>query len=360
MSRVRRLAPFQATCIRTKWQHACRSFVAITVTPLLFLADLSAQTAARNNFGPIPGQATRPKGQALDVRVSGTGPRHVVVLTGHMHGPEYVEAMTQRLGGPAITFHVITPPGMGGTLPYSIPEEAEKFSARSWSEQFESDLSEYLRRHVPTPPVLLAGWDVGLGLALHMAARFPTLLAGLVLVGDAPYHHSRRQVIADTSGTFNFPAKQAQVASFLPFWKTVGDSVWHANTYPWTWYTRDAALGQALKDAERRRPMQVALRWFLEYVSHDPTVLLAECRLPTLIIAPLAVRAGADSAGVAMTRALARNSWQIRPGGCREIAFLDEARLMAWVDAPAAFDTALVSFLERTARKATGANRRPR
>ncbi len=300
--------------------------LALTTDPVA----LRAQEASA--FRHRSGTEIRRAGQPLDVTVVGTGPTPVVAISGHSHGAEYFESLTARLRS-EYTFHIVVPPGMGGTAAYPWPTNAGSLEGEEWTSRFVNDLRAYVTAtFTNSHPVLLAGWDAGLGQAIRALEEDPALWRSALLVGSSPYYIWYRPTSADGSTGFDLELQRTQrLPSTMRFWQTVPESTWHRNTYPAGYYTADATLGERLKAGERARPFEVVLRYFAEYLHGDHVSRLRRVRVPVVAIAP-------TNAWLPNADASAREEWQVSHNDCVQVHVAPSDRYMTRDDHPEFFD----------------------
>lgn len=319
----------------------------------------SLDAAAVDHLHHPPGTLTGKPGIA-HVERRGKGPVPVVLIAGAPFGWHAWEGFMAR-NEERYTMFAITPAGYDGTPPPAMPEEGhEDHAERPWTEALMADLVTLLEKEIAAPgklgPALVVGHHLmGDYYALRLAYEHPELVRGVV------------SVAGQGSAPVNQPSAEARARfvrdSRAPFFRSVSQETWNANTFPASALSKDAARGRRLYEAEIAVPIATQVRYYLEYMTDELEPNMEFVQAPVLALQVKSAM-GFDNLSQPMKDQLVKrfgsleearkqvhfgSAWdalasRAKPGLVR-MQEVPDAGSFLMDDAPEAFDRALAEFV---------------
>lgn len=329
--------------------------------------DLREQSEGRatevDRLHHAAGTVTGPAGLA-HVERRGKGPVPLLCIAGAPFGWRAFEGFMQR-NGERYTMIAVTPAGYDGTPPPAMPaKEHEDYGERAWTEALMTQLAALVEKEWPAGgklgrPVVIGHHLMGDYYAVRLAAQHPGLVRGLVAVagqGSAPIgkEGDRLAYVRD---------------SRAPWFRTVSQGTWNANTFDARTLSIDPARGKKLFEAEIAVPLPTQIRYYLEHMTDDlePLMPKLDCRVLALDPKPkwgfenlskdmqdqLVAKFGSlEAAKQEMHFGGAWDGLALRakPGFVR-LQQVDGAGVFMMDDLPEVFDRALFEFVESLSAK---------
>lgn len=320
----------------------------------------AAQEAPLDRLQHPPGTVTGRAGLAAIER-AGSGPVPLVLLAGAPFGaPAWADFMARNAG--RYSMFAVTPAGYGGTPPPPMPdEEHADYAERAWTEAVMTDLVALIERECTAPgklgpPVVVGHHLMGDYYALRLAYEHSELVRGVVSLagqGTAP--------IPGGSG----PEERARYVreSRAPFFRTVPQETWNANTFTVSLLSSDPERGARLFAEEVGVPIATQVRYYLEYMTDELETGMAFVQAPVLALQPQPAM-GFDNLSQAMKDQLVKrfgsleaakkevrfgSAWdtlaQKAPPGLVRIQEFESRGVFLMDDQPEAFDRALQEFV---------------
>src|SRR5262245_48992302 len=141
--------------------------------------------SSRNNLRFAADVKTLGDNQAPRIVRAGSGSRDLILIPGVYSGDAVFEQFIAR-NASRYRFHIVTPPGLGGTPPRQLPPETASIGEFTWARHLARDIRELIDRdHLDTPIVVVHGFPGSLA-AEELASTHPQLLGGIVEVAAMP------------------------------------------------------------------------------------------------------------------------------------------------------------------------------
>lgn len=253
-------------------------------TTVVFGQSATSAEAEVDRYRHDPNTETAPLGKLGHLERRGNGPVHLVLLPGAGFDwttwESFMDANTDRFRMVAIT-----PPGYAGTPPPPMPDAFDRFDDLVWTNALLDAIVEVIRTEQLDRPLIVGHHLMGTYYALRLALDHPDLVGGAVTLGSTPV---RALPGATASGGEEALTERARIVhkhpTQGPFYRTVSRETWLANTYQANQFCRDEERGQEIYDLQVSNPMPTQLRYFLEYLTDDPTLRMDELKVPVLAI----------------------------------------------------------------------------
>lgn len=242
------------------------------------------QTAPVNNLVHAPGVTTTSLGELGHAEKRGVGPTDVILIPGASFDfTVWAGFMSRNVD--RYTMYAITPAGYGGTNPPPMPDPSDRFGERPWTEAMLEAIVELIRREQLDHPIVVGHHLMGDYYAMRIALDHPDMVGGVVVIAGEPV---RRLPSPDGSPRLATTEERAQVVrenpSLAPFYKSVSDEMWFANTYKAENFCFDEQRGEELYQLQIASPRPTQIRYYLEYLTDDASARLNTLKVPMLVI----------------------------------------------------------------------------
>ncbi|MBK6939316.1 MAG: alpha/beta hydrolase [Planctomycetes bacterium] len=225
------------------------------------------------------GTVTGPAGIA-HVERRGDGPIPMLLLAGAPYGWKVWEQFMER-NASRYTMWAVTPAGYDATPPPAMPED-EDYAAQPWTNALLGDLATLIEKEMAGagklgPPVVVGHHLASDYYAVRLARDRPELVKAIVTVaGQGTIPIGSGPVIEDLDARAKYVRDDR-----APFFRSVSQETWNANTFPAKSLSNDEARGHAWFEAEVAVPIETQVRYYLEATTDgiEPHV--------TAIVAPL-------------------------------------------------------------------------
>jgi len=280
----------------------------------------------------------------------GRGKQALILVPGMYSGNKSFDDFIARNESQYRIFLVI-PPGLNGTLPRAAPAAGSSFSELTWTRRLERDILDLIRREELASPVILAERQPAAQAAIELAVEHPDQVGGVILVGTnlvqffpSPRDPTRKAPIA--------------VADRGPFINETWAAKWFKYVTPETWNNGD--LGKQLLSVDPARaqtawneleaaPVEIKIRYLLEFWASDVTQGFDRLKVPVLALVP-----GFDETFLAEpANAFAKPSfldvWDtlVPKTPHLELVRIPNARMLVLDDQPQAADQAIAAFIKK-------------
>lgn len=361
------------------------SLVLPVLVPFVAWTSLALAARAQSAAGATPASAAldhlhHPPGTVMGaagiahVERRGQGPVLLVLIAGAPFGWRAWEGFMER-NAERYTMFAVTPAGYDGTPPPAMPEkEHEDHAERPWTEALMADLVALLTKESAAPnargPAVVVGHHLMSDYyAVRLAYEHPALVRGVVAVaGSASFPVGQGSADPETRARFVRENR-------APFFRTVAQETWNANTFPARSLSLDPEHGRALYAAQIAVPIATQVRYYLEYMTDElePNIQFVQAPMLSLQVVPtwsldnvsqpmkdqLVKRFGSLEEAAKQVRF--GGSWdtlaaRAKPGQVTQ-QVLPNAGLFLMDDAAEAFDRAVAEFvagLNAAARPASG------
>lgn len=274
-----------------------KSFLLIACLAVAHISQSPAQTtpalqdSTLNNLVHPQGYLTGVVGKLGGVNKSGNGKQSMILVPGLGFGSEVFEHFRARFEDQYIVYS-ITPAGFGGTPAPPMPESGITYSQLSWTNGIVTGILDLIEKEKLDKPIVFAHFVTGTQVALNLALNHPGKIGKLIIAGGSPYRYYASQVDGQWSWTQEMkytPEKRAKVvdAFWAPRWfKTVTKKTWDANMWTADDYCKDSTRGSHLFQESADVPLQVMIRYLIEWMAYDVAPQYKELKVPTLVLIP--------------------------------------------------------------------------
>ena len=245
-------------------------------------------------------------------------------------------------------FHILTPPGLGGTPPRRLPPETTSVGEFTWTRRLARDIRELIDRNRLDKPIVVVHGFPGSLAAEELASTHPHLLGGVVEVASMPV-----QAMASfrNAGRELTPAERIDIVdvSWVQQWfKYVTPETWESNNYPAAMLANDAERAERARRQLEGAPLPVKIRYLVEYMASDHREMLATMTVPMLLLLPGFSEAVLADSAHSWFKARFEDGWTRLPGNPqRQVVTIGDARALLLDDQPEQADRAIVTFADR-------------
>jgi pimeloyl-ACP methyl ester carboxylesterase len=241
----------------------------------------------RNNLELPAGSATLADNQPPLILKKGQGKQELVLVPGMYSGSKSFAGFIAR-NDSQYKFYLLTPPGINGTTPRSMPAAGTSFSEMTWTRRLTADIRDLIHREKLSKPVIIAERQPGAQAAMDLAIEHPDEVGGVVLIGTnllqgffSPKDPTRKVPIA--------------FADRGPLVDEVWVAKWFKYVTPETWLSgdlrpqllsTDPTMAQAAWDGLETTPVQVKIRYLCEFWASDVTRGFDRLQVPVLALIP--------------------------------------------------------------------------
>ena len=303
--------------------------------------------STRNNLRFEAGVKTLGDDRPPRIVRSGSGRRDLILIPGVYSGDAVFEQFMAR-NASLYRFHILTPPGLGGTPPRRLPPETTSVGEFTWTRRLARDIRELIDRNRLDKPIVVVHGFPGSLAAEELASTHPHLLGGVVEVAGmavqamASFRNAGRELT---------PAERIDIVdvSWVQQWfKYVTPETWESNNYQAAMLAKDAERAERARRQLEGAPLAVKIRYLVEYMASDHREMLATMTVPMLLLLPGFSEAVLADSAHSWFKARFEDDWTRLPGNPqRQVVTIGDARALLLDDQPEKADRAIVTFAER-------------
>ncbi|MEO6668857.1 MAG: alpha/beta hydrolase [Ferruginibacter sp.] len=255
------------------------------------------------------------------------------------------------------TIYEVTPAGFAGTPAPPMPDTSVKYSQLTWTNGIVTGVINLIEKEKLKNPIIVAHFLTATQAALNLAVSYPDKISKLIIISGSPY----RYYPGFKDGQFNdwaneriyTPEQRGKLveAYWAPKWfKTVTKKTWDENMWTPDDYTKKSINGNQLFKKAADVPLQVMIRYLIEWMAYDASEKYKQLKVPTLILIPdfkdqLTIRDTSDKESCTNVRAkqylkyFHQVSWQKAVEAKNpliEIQTIPDTRIFMWYDNPKA------------------------
>lgn len=251
------------------------------------------QDSTLNNLVHPKGYKTVTPGELGAVNKSGSGRQNLILIPGIGFGKEIYDGLVEQLQS-TYTVYTITPAGFSGTAAPAMPDSSVPYSDMTWTRGIVNGVLDLIRRERLQKPTIVASFVTGTQVALLLELEHAEQIGKVIIISGSPYRYYPSQRSDGTWSDWEHeqkltPAQRAKTADsfWAPRWfKTVTKQTWDSNMWKPESYSRDSAAGERFFRESADVPLQVMIRYLLEWMVYDPGEHYGEIKTPTLVITP--------------------------------------------------------------------------
>ncbi len=327
--------------------------------------DPSSQDSTLNNLVHPKAYQTCQLGELGRVQKSGSGKQSVILIAGLGFGGDVFGELARHLSA-KYAVYAVTPAGFAGSSAPPMPDSGTSYAELSWCKGIVTGILNLIDREQLTKPIIVGHFVTGTQVALNLALEHSGKIGKVVIIGGSPYcYYATRKA----DGTFDWtseykPKQRSKMADewWAPKWfKTVKKSTWDNNMWTPDDYCKDSLAGTELFRQSAEVPLQVMVRYLIEWHALDVTDRFREFTIPTLVLIPdfKGIQTGSDSAnaslnGSARTKAYLKYfhqaSWKAAKEAGNPLITVEEipdTRIFMWYDNPEGVYGAIDTFLSK-------------
>lgn len=269
------------------------AFSLILLVEISFAQSSSQQDSTLNNLVHPDGYKTCSLGDLGSVSKSGKGKQAMIFIAGlGFSGSDYASFIEEYKKHN--TIYTITPAGFGNTQAPPIPADTSiKYADMNWTYAITTGILNLIEKEKLNKPIIVAHFITATQVAFNLAANYPNKISKVIILGGSPY----RFYPGFKDGTWNdwenekVLTHQQRITMpefyWAPKWfKTVTKKTWDENMWTPEDYCKDTTLGSQLFKTSAQVPVQVMIRYLIEWMAYDADEIYAQIKVPTLILAP--------------------------------------------------------------------------
>jgi len=316
------------------------------------------QDSTLNNLVHPAGYLTCKLGELGGVKKAGTGKQTMILIPGLGFGGKVFSTFMDRHKD-KYTMYEVTPAGFDGTPAPPMPDTSIKYSALKWTNGIVTGVLSLIEREKLNRPVIVAHFVTGTQVALNLALNYPDKIGRVIIIGGSPYRFYPSQKKDGTWSDWDnekkyTPEQRGKLVEtfWAPKWfKTVTKRTWDSNMWTPGDYCLDSTAGKELFNASAAVPLQVMIRYLIEWMAYDVTGKYNALKVPTLVLMP-------DFNGILLStdskvylKYFHQQPWieakKASGSPMLTLVTIPNTRLFTWYDNPGATDQAIIDFLGR-------------
>ncbi len=258
-----------------------------------FAQNPSLQDSSLNNLIHPAGYQTCTIGELGDVKKTGKGKQAMILIPGLGFGGDVFGDFIRRYKE-EYTIYTITPAGFDGTPAPPMPDASVKYSSMPWTDGIETGIVNLIEKENLDKPIIVAHFVTGTQVAINLAHDHPDLISSVIIIGGSPYRYYPSQKKdgswSDWENKQKYtPDQREKVVEYYwaPQWfKTVTKKTWDDNMWTPDDYCKDKKTGRELFNISARVPIQVMIRYIVEWMAYDPYEKYKDIHVPVLVLIP--------------------------------------------------------------------------
>jgi pimeloyl-ACP methyl ester carboxylesterase len=264
----------------------------------LLIISLRAQTPLQdttlNNLVHPSDYKTCKLGELGSVSKYGKGKQSIILVPGLGFGGDIFDDFIREYKN-KYTIYAITPAGFGGTIAPPMPEPGVKYSELTWTNGIVTGILSLIEKEKLIKPVIVSHFITGTQVAFKLAINYPDKISKIIIIGGSPYRYygspkNNSQTDIDWDKERVYTAEQRSMLTekwIAPKWfKTVTKKTY--DSFMWTPddYCKDTLKGKQLFKTSAEVPLQVMIRYMIEWGTYDANETYKEIKVPALVLIP--------------------------------------------------------------------------
>ena len=269
---------------------------------LLLLLALSFRTLTAQNFLqdstldnlvlPAGYKTCRP-GDLGAVKKVGHGKQSVILIPGIGFSANVFDNF-MKANEKLYTMYAITPAGFGGIPAPPMPDTSVKYGELTWTNGIVTGILNLIEKEKLYKPIIIAHFITATQVALNLALNYPDKISKVIIIAGSPYRYYASQAKDGTWSNWRnekkyTPEQRAKLVEvfWAPRWfKTVTKKTWDQNMWTPDVYCKDSITGNQLFKVSAEVPVQVMIRYLIEWMAYDVSEKYAALKVPVLILIP--------------------------------------------------------------------------
>jgi pimeloyl-ACP methyl ester carboxylesterase len=307
---------------------------------------------ARNNFRLPSASKTLPDDQPPSIVRQGRGRQSLILVPGVYSGNQVFSGFIAR-NLSQYAFYVLTPPGLNGTDPRSLPPETTSYGEFTWTRRLGRDILELISREKLKRPVIVTHGFPGSLAAHELASRHPELIGGVIDIAVMPvqFFPSFKEPGRKTGATPEERIAIVNEAWAEKWFKYVTPETWESNNYVAAMFTEDPARGEQVRQQVEAAPLPVKIRYLTEFMASDDRSELAALTVPLLALRPGFNEKFLADPAHAFYKIGFQDSWEAFSANSHiKLLTIPNARALILDDQPQLADDAIAAFIQEISR----------
>jgi pimeloyl-ACP methyl ester carboxylesterase len=308
----------------------------------------------RNNLAPPKEYKTLADNRPPTITKTGQGKQTLILVPGMYSGESSFAGFIAR-NQTQYKIFLLTPPGINGTPARAMPAAGVSFGEMTWTRGLERDILDLIRREKLIRPVIVAERQPAAQAAIELASAHPAQIGGVVLVGTnlvqffaSPKDPTRKTPIAYSDrGAFVDESWAAK------WFKYVTPETWKNGDLRPQLLSTDPARAQRAWDELEGAPLEIKIRYLLEFWASDVTQGFDKLQVPILALVPgFDEKFLADPAN-SFAKPSFLDSWEtlVPKHPQLELVKIPNARMLVLDDQPQTTDEAVAAFVKKIGEK---------
>lgn len=250
------------------------------------------QDSTLNNLVLANGTITCKTGEAGKINKTGKGKQSIILIAGFGFGEAELRPLISHLED-NYTIYTITAAGFAGTAPPSIPDSSVKYSQLTWTRGIVKSILQLIQTEKLIKPCIIAHFVIATQAALILESDYPDKIGKVIIISGSPYRYYASQqngLWTDWEHEYKLsPAQRENLVEkyWAPEWfKTITKKTWDENMWTPEDYCSDKNTGEAIFNSSAAVPVQVMIRYILEWMAYDPGENYKRITTPTLLLIP--------------------------------------------------------------------------
>jgi len=250
------------------------------------------QDSTLNNLILPEGYKTCQLGDLGNVKKTGTLKQSMILISGIGFGNEIYSDFINHYAKD-FTIYAITPAGFGETPAPPTPDTSVSYGELTWTNGILNGVLNLIEKEKLDKPVIIAHFVTATQVALNLALNHPDKIGKVIIISGAPYRYYAEM----KDGAWNDWENEKKVTPELrvklsdtywaPKWfKTVTKKTWDDNMWTPGDYCTDNIIGDKLFKTSADVPLQVMVRYLIEWGAYDVSENYKDISVPLLILIP--------------------------------------------------------------------------
>ncbi|MBN8694620.1 MAG: alpha/beta hydrolase [Bacteroidetes bacterium] len=263
-------------------------------TNLFSQTNPSYQDPTLNNLVHPKGYKSCKIGELGSVKKYGKGKKPMIIVAGMGFSDNEYSGIISNYKK-EFTVYFVTPAGFGKTKAPNMPDTSVKYASMAWTYGIVDGILKLISKEKLNKPVVIAHFINATHVALKLASDYPDKISKIVILSGSPYRYyampkNKSQTEYDWEKEYKMSAKQRSMITetfMAPKWfKTVTEKTW--DSFMWTAndYCKDSLTGNQLFKSIANIPMQILIRYMIEWGAYDDANIYQNIKVPTLILIP--------------------------------------------------------------------------
>ena len=253
---------------------------------------ISSQDSTLNNLIHPKGYITCNPGDLGTVKQIGTAKQTMILIAGLGFSGDEFDNLINHFKK-EYTIYSVTPAGFGGTPAPPMPDTSVKYAEQTWTNGIVTGVINLIEKEKLKNPIVVSHFITGTQVALTLALNHPDKIGKIIIIGGSPY----RYYAGLKDGLYNdwinekiyTPQQRAKLVEiyWAPKWfKTITKKTWDDNMWTPDDYCKNSVIANKFFRESATVPVQVMIRYLIEWMTYDVSEKYKELKVPTLILIP--------------------------------------------------------------------------